>query len=317
MKTNIPAISLVVETSPVYGRGHIARCILLAKALRSKGADCRFFLTDRLQIDGLESFPTSLLTDGLPPSGNIVIVDGYRFAPSCLEKLKASSARLVVIDDLADRDFPADVILNHNLYATDLDYQRHGSAKLLLGLRYCLVRSEYCQLAGQSSPSTPAVLITLGSGPLASSAEQLARTINRQFGIRVDATLGADTQLPNDNSDTLHFHRFVELSQLIANASLVICGLGVTFLEVMATGRQVIGVQVADNQRLAYRAAASLGYSVFEHIDQQLISLSVGKVLNGECRTISDNKFFIDGRGSFRAAAAILDTKGLRHADMS
>ena len=46
---------------------------------------------------------------------------------------------LAALDDTAERPLPVDVVINHNLYAPQLDYRAVSDAKVLAGPDYALV----------------------------------------------------------------------------------------------------------------------------------------------------------------------------------
>src|SRR5690242_3385980 len=111
MRSGGETVSFVVDTNPDCGRGHISRCLLLAEAMCVLGADCKFFLTHALNLPKLHSFRVFLLSEATPKDRAIVIVDGYRFDASFLSELRNFSSRLVLIDDLAECPFPANIVL--------------------------------------------------------------------------------------------------------------------------------------------------------------------------------------------------------------
>lgn len=296
-------VTLVVDSDPACGRGHLSRCLLLATALAAQGSSCRFLLTNPVEMPGLEIFPSALLGNSLPETGEMVVVDGYRFTSDFLEQLQRKSPRLVVIDDLGDRHIPAHVILNHNIYAETLSYSGSPGCALFLGPRYGLVRPDFFRLG--EPPCDGGILITLGSGPLAARGCELASALRRHLPTGIEVVLGADARLPDHVEEGVRFHRWADLAGLAENASLVICGLGVTFLEILAARRAVIGAQIAPNQALAYRAAKAAGYAVFERIEPEAIALTAADALRGQL-PLPGNPFQLDQRGPARAAAAIL-----------
>lgn len=240
-------VSFVVESNPEHGRGHLSRMLVLRDAVAALGVSCRLYLTH--SVDGVAA---AMLTDALPPEGDIVVVDGYWFDDALLARLRARAQRLVLIDDLAEQPHPADIVLNHNLYAETLDYSAWPIARLLLGPRYALIRPDFFHLSHRPLADPPRILVTLGGGTTAALGRELAEALKRRLNIGVDVALGGS-----------------DLVALMGAASLVICGLGVTFLEAIAAGMPTIGVVLADNQRLAFEAARRDGYCVFGSLDIQ------------------------------------------------
>ena len=72
------------------------------------------------------------------------MLDGYHFRPSYQLRVKDSGHPLLVIDDMAHLDhYYADVVLNQNIHAEQLDYSCEPYARMLLGSRYVLLRREF------------------------------------------------------------------------------------------------------------------------------------------------------------------------------
>src|SRR2546429_9894454 len=66
------------------------------------------------------------------------------FRTALYERLTARGARLLMLDDFADRTLKTDVLLNQNTDRTDLyTGNRVRAERLLLGPRYALVSPEY------------------------------------------------------------------------------------------------------------------------------------------------------------------------------
>ena len=306
MSAHAQSVSFVVDTDPVYGRGHISRCLLLAMEMREQGAACDFYPTHEIAMPGLQNFPVKELSETDRKDLGIVIVDGYRFETHFLNQLKNRSAQIVLIDDLADRPFPANVVLNHNIYAEQLDYSSYAGAKLLLGPGYGLVRKEFFELRQNAVRLDEGrVLVTFGSGPVARRGVELGRVLNQRLGCEVDVVLGSEGDLPKEMNGAIRLHQWADLAKLCKHASIVICGLGVTFLEMIATERPLIGIKIVDNQGLAYTAATSGGYQVFDRLDVDVVADAAGRMLRGGMK--AQSCFYrMDSQGPKRAVSAIL-----------
>lgn len=144
------------------GTGHLMRCLALAQAWQAQGDEAIFVtactsdslrrrLTDEdFQVIGLpRPYPdpadwelTSKVLATHPDTW--VVLDGYHFRPSYQLRVKDSGHPLLVIDDMAHLDhYYADVVLNQNIHAEQLDYSCEPYARMLLGSRYVLLRREF------------------------------------------------------------------------------------------------------------------------------------------------------------------------------
>ncbi|MBT6471973.1 MAG: UDP-2,4-diacetamido-2,4,6-trideoxy-beta-L-altropyranose hydrolase, partial [Candidatus Marinimicrobia bacterium] len=171
-----------VDASLKMGTGHVMRCLTLAQVLNENGADVEFIcrkhegsLIDKIRSSGfvvheLEVFEETKVDNKLAHSHwlgatqqqdaddciNILkaekldwlIVDHYALDEEWQKRLKPCYEKLMVIDDLADKIFDCDVLLNQNLGTQIEDYKNKipDNCELLLGCNYALLRSEFSDL---------------------------------------------------------------------------------------------------------------------------------------------------------------------------
>ena len=177
-------IVIRVDASKKIGTGHVMRCLALANGLRDQGGRIRFFcrdhpgnMTTKIQQCGFECsiFPTSEVNylsdqDGLhhahwlgaswktdaeetihaigPKKIDWLIVDHYGLDYRWHEKLRFVAHNIMVIDDLADRKFDCDLLLDQTYGRDEVAYRELVpiNCKLLLGPQYALVRPEFARL---------------------------------------------------------------------------------------------------------------------------------------------------------------------------
>lgn len=182
-------IAIRADASIACGSGHIMRCLTLADGLRAQGADVRFVTRAhpgnldalieargyRVHSLGPATQPASgpAAAGGEPPHaawlgcdwatdsndtaralksfGGVdwLVVDHYALDARWQTPLRECASRVFVIDDLADRDHDADLLLDQNLVA---DAQQRYAARTphrcerLLGSSYALLRPEFAAL---------------------------------------------------------------------------------------------------------------------------------------------------------------------------
>lgn len=162
------------------------RCLTLADALRTQGAECFFVcrpheghlfaligqrghqvvplpaLTSHATYD-LSNHSNWLGTDWLTDAADSrqalngksvdwLVVDHYALDCHWEQFMRPYCERLMVIDDLADRPHDCDVLLNQNLGRTSDEYQNLTGPEcmFLMGPRYALLRPEFAQRRQQS-----------------------------------------------------------------------------------------------------------------------------------------------------------------------
>jgi UDP-2,4-diacetamido-2,4,6-trideoxy-beta-L-altropyranose hydrolase len=170
------------DASVVIGTGHVMRCLTLADALRTRGAQCRFVvralpghLGGRIEERG---YPVALLpapaaatvlpvgppdhagwagvswqqdlaeTRAVVSAVDWLIVDHYAFDARWERGMAEDAGRIMVIDDLADRPHSASLVLDQNLGRTGRDYDGlvPDACRRLIGPRYALLRPEFAAL---------------------------------------------------------------------------------------------------------------------------------------------------------------------------
>lgn len=167
-----------VDAGPEMGIGHVMRCLTLASAMTQRGADvtiaarhlpmtleaavaasgaslCRLPRRPYVShgdLDHSHWLGTSQTQDALDSIEVIgqacdwVVVDHYAL-DARWETAVRSHARVLVIDDLADRAHAGDILLDQNLQG---DRDRYAgllarACMPLIGPRFALLRSEFCE----------------------------------------------------------------------------------------------------------------------------------------------------------------------------
>jgi UDP-2,4-diacetamido-2,4,6-trideoxy-beta-L-altropyranose hydrolase len=176
------AVLFKMDASSLIGNGHLVRCLVLAEGLRQRGFRVEFLSRelpghrcDWIEQKGfrvwrLPASPSSLDFNpadcttwaGVAPDEDVtqtldllrgqqfswLVIDHYALAEPQHRALAELARRVLVIDDLANRKYYCDLLLDATL-------NRHASAyagripencRLLLGTDYALLRSEFAAL---------------------------------------------------------------------------------------------------------------------------------------------------------------------------
>jgi len=144
------------------GSGHLMRCLALGQAWKDAGDEVIFITS--CQNEGLlqrlreEDFEIHIIASKYPDADDWehtkeiladhpdawVVLDGYHFDEGYQQLVKEAGYRLLVIDDMAHlKHYYADIILNQNLHAEQLQYPCEPYTSLLLGTNYALLRKEF------------------------------------------------------------------------------------------------------------------------------------------------------------------------------
>lgn len=291
------------DASNRMGIGHLMRCLTLAEALRERGVETRFICRAHLgnlvellqrqampvtvlpapaQVPGVDSeeYATWLgVTQAEDAEQTIealhgdrpdwLVVDHYGLDTDWEQKLRPYTAKLMVIDDLANRRHDCDLLMNQNY--SDEGEKRYRSLVPenccpLLGPRYALLRPEYASYRRTLRPRDGVVRRVLvffgGSDPSNMTRLALEGLSAPEFQhLEVDVVVGAN----NAHRVALEQQVFIRplthlygsrphLADLMARADLAIGAGGGTTWERMCLGLPSLVVSIADNQRPACEA---------------------------------------------------------------
>ena len=169
-------VAVRADASPLSGSGHVTRCLSLARGLRAAGATVAFacdedgaVLCDSLEQTGFQvtrlqgsefswsadTKQTGRAIDAIGARPDWLVVDHYAVDHRWERALRAKAQRIMVIDDLANREHDCDLLLDQNLiegmegrYAGKVP----AACELLLGPRYALLHPDYRELHDRTAP---------------------------------------------------------------------------------------------------------------------------------------------------------------------
>ncbi len=305
------------------GLGHYRRCLTLAEALRERGADVTLLVaadersqdllsqtdvsTRRLAIDVVEPAATLAVAEEL--AAQILVIDDYAFSSEAIHACASARLRIGVLDDVGDRQLEVDLILNGAPGAEVLPYD---APTLLLGTQYVLLRSAFRDVPMRAAVDTVrrAFVMMGGSDPQALTASVVAAVRAALPKVDIDVIIGPLGQLFETSDPRVALHLAPpELPAIMQRADLAVSAAGQSLYELAASGVPTLAVAVADNQRPQLEALAEAGLVVIgkrEMLADQVAELANDRALRAVM--IERGKLFIDGRGSVRAADAIIAT---------
>ncbi len=305
------------DTRADVGLGHLVRCIAIAQWAVADGHDVRFVVSDRWA--GLDQFlansgfdaVTGALADIEVGGDDVVVVDGYDID---LDRLAGISARTVLIDDLGTRDAAVDLVVNPNIYATDLEYP--SAARALLGSNYALLRTDFVGARDRRGPPSEHVervfVMMGGTDPTGETPRVLDALSAAAFSGHVDVVTARDDLTTGDRGYTLTIHRAIgSPAVLMRDADLAFCAAGGSTWELACIGVPAVQVVVADNQALIGRWLRGHGLIALEGPTDTATLVTAFRALEPpEQRTAIAQlaRELVDGRGAQRVADVLVRT---------
>lgn len=294
-------VAFRADASMQIGTGHIMRCLTLADALSEKGAQCTFVcrphaghLLDLVVQRGHKALAlgepqenfngptdpahaawlgTSWAVDAEQTMHALVgqtvdwlVLDHYALDARWEEALRTQAKRIMVIDDLADRQHACDFLLDQTLGRRPTDYAPWvpDGCKLLCGAQYALLRPEFAALREYSlnrrvQPVLKELLISMGGVDKDNVTGAVLRSLQCRSlpeDCRLTVVMGQTAPwLKNVQDLACSMQRPTRvlvgvdnMAELMADSDFAIGAAGATSWERCCLGLPSIMLVVADNQ---------------------------------------------------------------------
>lgn len=294
------------------------RCLTLADALAEKGAECHFIcrehtghLIDVIQQRGHQVHRLPLARE-LPQQGNVVqqlahaswlgatqqedaelcsallqelqsswlIVDHYALDERWQKEMRPFCQKIMVIDDLADRQHDCDLLLDQTFGRNSDDYKPlvPEHCQVLCGAEYALLRPEFAQwraysLKRRENGQLEHLLINLGGVDKDNITTQILQALSNApvpKSCRITVVMGATApwvkevaeqaaQMPWPTEVKVGVNNMAEL---MASSDLAIGAAGATSWERCCLALPTIMIVLAENQKLIASGLEAMGAAV-------------------------------------------------------
>lgn len=239
----------------------------------------RFHLSSFLQNSsfspsGIKSHPSSITIPWL-------VLDGYHFNLDYQRGIRAAGIKLLLIDDYNHLpEYEADILVNQNIGAEEIEYRCNPECRKLLGTKYVMLRREFRTLEPRER-NFPTIgihlLVTLGGADPDNVTLKVIETLQQlnNLDLNVKIIVGpANPHLGSLRKAIQHSTANIQLinsvrdmTELITWADVAVSAAGSTCWEFCRTGVPFLTLVVADNQQgvaaglQAHNVAKNLGES--------------------------------------------------------
>lgn len=354
-----PVVAIRADATQAIGGGHVMRCLTLAGELRAVyGPDVRVLflgrampasLRERITAGGHEYLLLDDLAGGDSPRAaeeilallteqavsrlDVLVVDHYGLSAAWMGAMRSAASRIIVIDELADRDFDCDAIVAPSLGVETLESayrKRAGGADrcgLYLGTRYSLVapafraKREAALIRRAESWPLSRILVSTGysdvGGAAVTATEVLADT---SWQVRVAIGSGSPSmarleELARTASNVTLLPDCNDMAKQMLEADLMIGAPGTTSWERATLALPSLLVVSADNQRAIAGALNEIGAA---RILGEAGDLKGENLMREIARISGDRSIYkamsaaagrlCDGGGAGRVAAIVMET---------
>lgn len=293
-----------VESDNQTGMGHFYRCLAMANILDGYP---KTFLMNKYQphlasILNSNNIKLEILNTKSPFIANsnelsiyidkkdIVILDGYHYDEFYMKVLNNISAGLIVIDDLNQGKYFADIILNHGPHAKNFKYNSIKKTKLLLGEEYTLLRPAFYKNAGKGKVRNKVKVITIcfggaDSNNFALKYLQALSHMHKRFQINIIVGASNHNSINeykkfNQNLIKVMIYQNIldeKMALLLLESDLLIATPSNTMMEACTINIPTITQSLAENQNPFY-----------DFLDQNKLATCIPKFSESSSRNLSN-----------------------------
>ena len=274
-----------VDAGAEVGAGHIIRCLTLAAGLSRRGWKCIFVcregveqfvpapVTSRCEVipvrEGVDDVSEMIAV--LPQGCDLMVVDHYVWDAGQERRCRGWANRILIIDDLADRQHECDFLLDQTLERPRADYASlvQTDTRLLIGPRFALLRPQFRSGRGKAVErhrnvsSVSRVLICMGATDyLNVSSASLRAIAAAKLNAEIDVILSPHAphlaevrKTAEQVPQTVRVLTDVsDVAQLMVEADVAIGAGGMSSWERCCMALPSLVIVTADNQRRVVQA---------------------------------------------------------------
>ena len=305
-----PNLLIRADGSTQIGLGHIFRCLALSQFLKDH---YQITFVSKLLPNGLEgefdksSLKLKIINDEdefffyLSP-GLIVILDGYQFNTEYQNEVTKIGCRLCCIDDIHDREFAADLIINHSPGITKEDYIAKPDTQFALGTDYVLLRQPFIAYskAGNFNKNSGSLFICFGGSDEKNlTVRVLDAAVESGKFSEINVVTGPSYRHEKEmfqkthSMDRVSYYRSLSEQKMADRMSTsefaVVPASGILF-EALATGCKVISGTYVNNQKKVYEGfkkmnaiidAGMFGQEKLHQAFEKADSFTTKKIIDG------------------------------------
>ena len=269
---SIRKIYLRADAGCGIGYGHFVRTLALADMLKGD-FDCTFFTSSpsAYQVGEMKKVcPYKSLHEetkfedflAFLTGNEIVVLDNYFYTTEYQRAIKEKGCVLVCIDDMHDKHYVADLIINQGIGYTAEDYSCEEYTRFAFGLQYSLLRQPFfnaCSRKRNNKISTKGLNVLVafgGSDFLNLTARVISEIINKANINEIIAVIGDSYNVSNlINDSKLTYRKNLSASEIVdlfLSVDVAVLPASTMMNEALACGTQIIGGYYVDNQEYDY-----------------------------------------------------------------
>ena len=263
------------------------RCLSIAEALRDMGELVLFIIADEQPVRLIESRGFGYLvlhTDWRDMEGELqkllgviseneiagLLIDSYQITDKYMKTL-GEYVKVAYVDDCGEDVYAADMLINYNIYAPEIDYAAMYKEKdlkvpkLILGYEYVPVRKEFGNIEYKVKDLARDVLITTGGADMYNATEHILTKLleksDRNPFLRYRVVSGAYNEhidklrsIAKTNNNVYLYENVPDMWNLMRKCDIAISAAGSTMYELATIGVPTVCFYFVENQRKIAKA---------------------------------------------------------------
>lgn len=364
-------VAIRADASELIGIGHIMRCLTLADGLREHGANVEFICRElrgngidlirsrgysvhilsgrftSIQAENKETIASScswfdwrqdseetaktLQSLAVP---QLLVVDHYKIDCLWLKRIRSLAEKIMVIDDLVDRNVECDILLDQTHGREKSDYKKYvpEDCTLLTGSEFALLRPQFLQYRPKAlkdralRKGIKTILVSIGgydANNVTSTAIEAISSVAWDSRIKVDIVLAGTApslrqvqkEVQQNDLDIEIHSNVTDMAALMAKADIAIGAGGTTIWEQLCLGLPVIVVSTADNQKDVVAKLKSAGAIIYVGEAVKVTSADIAETLQMVKESVKKaeelskvSRKIIDGLGVERVVESLYQT---------
>lgn len=278
------------DANEKIGTGHVMRCLSIAEEFRRHGESVTFITADEhsremIEEQGfsiiclnsmwndLEKEISSLIQMIKKQEISSLLIDSYFVTEVYLKEIRKYT-KITYIDDINQFIYPVDLLVNYNIYAGELEYEKRYrkaglDTKFLLGCRYVPLREEFRCINRKISEIVSRVLITSGGTDPCDAVGGILETFAEKqwFGItefhvilgRFNKNREKLEKRWGDYENVVLLCNIKNMAEQMVQCDIAVTAGGVTTYELCAAGIPSVMYTLADNQLDIANTVSRLG----------------------------------------------------------
>lgn len=253
------------DASAEIGYGHFVRTLALADMLKDD-FECVFYTQTPSEYQRKEcekvcklvELPADetrfqLFYDGLQ-GDEIVVLDNYFYTTDYQKSIKEKGCKLVCIDDMHDKHYVADAIVNHGMVEPsqfDCEYY----TRLCLGKEWSLLRKPFLVPIKQKKREHQIVICFGGADPYRLTDKVVSLLLELRVSYRIVVVLGDKAQLNENNRENALILKKLsaqQMADLFESSEIGIMPSSSVKREAVSRGLKVITGYFVDNQQVGF-----------------------------------------------------------------